>query len=89
MFIWSPRVRALPGSENIPLRFLCQTQVSIAENGGIPIPPPYGLLIRIYLFYENWSTQNPGNFQGEVNGGIFGRQEQGGGHWEKFGMGGD
>jgi hypothetical protein len=36
-------------------------------------------LIGIYLFYENWSTETSGNFQKEVNGGIFGRQEQGGG----------
>jgi hypothetical protein len=74
-----PHVRALPDSENIPLRFLCQTQVPIAENGGMPIPPPCGLLIGIYLFYENWSTKNSGNFQKEVNRDIFGRQEQGGG----------
>jgi L-ribulose-5-phosphate 3-epimerase UlaE len=26
-------------------------------------PPPYGLLIGIYLFYENWSTETFRNFQ--------------------------
>jgi hypothetical protein len=36
-------------------------------------------LIGIYLFYENWSTETSGNFQKEVNEGIFGSQEQGGG----------
>jgi hypothetical protein len=36
-------------------------------------------LIGIYLFYENWSTENSGNFQKEVNGEIFESQDQGGG----------
>jgi hypothetical protein len=27
------------------------------ENEEISAPPPCGLLIGIYLFYENWSTE--------------------------------
>jgi hypothetical protein len=29
----------------------------IAENEKISAPPPCGLLIGIYPFYENWSTE--------------------------------
>jgi len=29
----------------------------IAENEEVSAPPPNGLLIGIYLFYENWSTE--------------------------------
>jgi hypothetical protein len=27
------------------------------ENEEISAPPPFGFLIGIYLFYENWSTE--------------------------------
>ena len=29
-----------------------------SEKGDISMPPSCGLLIGIYLFYENWSTEN-------------------------------
>jgi hypothetical protein len=29
----------------------------LTENEEISAPPPCGLLIEIYLFYENWSTE--------------------------------
>jgi hypothetical protein len=28
-----------------------------SENEGISAPPPCGLLIGVYRFYENWSTE--------------------------------
>jgi hypothetical protein len=28
-----------------------------SENEEIPTPPPCGLLIGVYIFYENWSTE--------------------------------
>jgi hypothetical protein len=32
----------------------------IAENEKISTPPPCGLLIGIYILYENWSTETFG-----------------------------
>jgi hypothetical protein len=43
--------------------FIYFTKVSFSpqafspENEEISAPPPCGLLIGIYLFYENWSTE--------------------------------
>jgi hypothetical protein len=33
------------------------TPVFSPENEEISAPPPCGLLVEIYIFYENWSTE--------------------------------
>jgi len=46
-------------------KFRCQAtvirysdpQAFSPEDEEIPMPPPCGLLIGIYIFYENWSTE--------------------------------
>jgi hypothetical protein len=37
--------------------FFRQQALFPPENEELSAPPPYGLLIGIYLFYENWSTE--------------------------------
>jgi hypothetical protein len=38
-----------------------------SENEEISVPPPGGLSIRIYLFYENWSTETFGKNSEETS----------------------
>ena len=47
----------------ISRKFPSDPRLSFPENEGISTPPPCALLIGIYIFYENWSTETFRNFQ--------------------------
>jgi hypothetical protein len=51
------------------------------ENEEISAPPPFGLLIEVYIFYENWSTET---FRKKVKGVDWLRRTEDGFVWLLF-----